>query len=69
MSKYLNKVSKSQKVEEVEVPRLGLGPAFDRQRCIYTDFHGDVQHHHGSDTHVCFYSNKAVKIPYWIFYA
>ena len=32
MPKYLNKVNVSQKVEEVvEVPQLGLGPAFYRQ--------------------------------------
>ena len=34
---------------------------------ILTDFHGDGQHHHGSHTYVCFYSNKAVKISYWTF--
>ena len=61
----------SLKVEEIteEVPKLDLGPAFYRQSFVYTDFHGDVQHHHGSHTCVCFCSNKAVKISYWTFYA
>ena len=68
MPKYLNKVNVSQKVEEVvEVPQLGLGLVFYRQWFVYTDFHGDVQHHHGSHTYVCFYSNKVVKISYWTF--
>ena len=65
MPKYLNKVKVSQKVEEV--PKLGLGLAFYRQSIVYTDFHGDVQHHHGSHTYVCLFSNKAVKISYWTF--
>ena len=40
MPKYLNKVNVSQKVEEVvvEVPKLGLGPAFFWQWFAYTDF-------------------------------
>ena len=68
MPKCLNKVDVSQKVEEVmEVPKLGLGPAFYRQSFVYTDFHGDVQHHHGSHTYVCFYSNEAVELTYWTF--
>ena len=50
-----------------EVSRLGLDPAFYRQNIVYTDFHGDVQHHHGSHTYVCFYGNEAVKISYWTF--
>ena len=34
---------------------------------VYTDFHGDVQHHHGSHTYVYFYSNEAASITNWTF--
>ena len=43
----------SLKVEEIieEVSKLGLGSASYRQSLVYNDFHGDVQHHHGSHTY------------------
>ena len=50
-----------------EVPKPSLGPAFYRQSNVYTDFHGDVQHHHGSHTYVYFYSNEAALITNWTF--